>query len=204
MKRVLAAAVVVTGSSTPPSRPLSSLAPSISVRTSWFTPSRSSWVATATPWAGRSSGVPISSTGFARTSGSPRRSDQSLLCHTRALPRPGEPPAVRARREADGQRRTDARVLRPFARRLRRRSRRRRRSDHLRNLTRLTRSVILWCDTPELPQTTYQLSPAQLAAYRELRQECRYRARPQSGDEQAMGHNTAASADLIGRRHAVP
>ena len=30
----------------------------------------------------------------------------------------------------------------------------------------LTRSVILWCDTAELQQTTYQLPPAQLAGYR--------------------------------------
>jgi methionine-gamma-lyase len=30
----------------------------------------------------------------------------------------------------------------------------------------LTRSVVLWCDTAELQDSTYQLPPAQLASYR--------------------------------------
>jgi methionine-gamma-lyase len=62
----------------------------------------------------------------------------------------------------------------------------------------LTRSVILWCDTAELQQSTYQLPPAQLAAYRAWAGDGVFRFSPGIEDVADLSEHLTAVLDRQG------
>lgn len=59
----------------------------------------------------------------------------------------------------------------------------------------LTRSVVLWCDTAELQETTYQLPPAQLAAYRAWAGDGVFRLSPGIEDISDLSEQLATTLD---------